>query len=80
MRVIVLPFGFIIKFDSVDDLQTHVSNLAGMIEWSEEELKAHRPVKLAYAIYEDPDKSEEIKEILAGLPPIEEFEEKPEEE
>jgi len=78
MRIITLPFGFVMKFDSVADLRTHVGNLQGMVEWSEGELRASRPVKLAYAIYEDPEKSEEIKEILAGLPSIDEFKEEEE--
>ena len=75
MRVIVLPFGFIMKFDSVDGLRTHVANLQDMVERSEGEVEAGRPARLAYAVYEDPDKSEEIQEILAELPSIDESEE-----
>jgi len=72
MRIITLPFGFVMKFDSVADLRTHIGNLQGMVEWSEGELRANRPVRLAYAVYEDEGKSEEIKEILAELPYIKE--------
>jgi len=70
MRIITLPFGFVMKFGSVAEAQKHVDNLQGMIEWAGEELKANRPVALTYAVYEDTKNDERIRELLAEFPYI----------
>jgi len=75
MYIIATSIGFVLKFDSLQDLRRVVEHLDGMGNWAEEEMKEGHPVKLAYGIYDSVINKEKAQELLDALPEIKHIEE-----
>jgi len=71
MYIITTSIGFVLKFNSLEDLRKVVEHLDGMGNWAEKEMKEGQPVKLAYLIYDKAISSEKALELLDTLPEIE---------
>lgn len=79
MYAIATPYGMVLKFDSIADLDDVVKHLSGMLEWADATLRddPNADVKLAYATFpdDDGDGRKLFEAILASLPGIKHQEE-----
>lgn len=64
MEVVSTPLGFVLHFNSTEDMNQHVSNLQGQLEWIKEE--NIKPPYL-YAVFDDNVSVEEVQRMLSRL-------------
>jgi len=76
MYVIATSIGFVLKFNSLEDLRKVVEHLDGMGNWAEKVMAEGQPAKLAYMISDEAINPEKMQELLDTLPEIEIVEEK----
>jgi len=71
MYIIATSIGFVLKFNSLEDLRKVVEHLDGMGNWAEKEIKEGQSVKLAYIVYDKAISSKKAQELLDTFPEIE---------
>ena len=61
MKIISTGHGFILKFDSIESMETHINNLKGQLEWVKQE--DIQPPYL-YSVYYPKTTNEEMQNLL----------------